>query len=111
MTPTRVVVVEDNPAVRDLWCDILSLSGYDVVPARDGLEALARFDAATYDLFGYVTLSHGRLLVVHQRLSLPRMGTLVLAVFLASLLAGLAVRVGLLLMEQSEERPVEVDSS
>jgi hypothetical protein len=40
---------------------------------------------------------------------------LVLAVFLASLLAGLAVRVGLLLMEQSEvqseEHPVEVDSS
>jgi hypothetical protein len=36
---------------------------------------------------------------------------LVLAVFLASLLAGLAVRIGLLLMEQSEERRAEVDSS
>jgi CheY-like chemotaxis protein len=39
MTPSRVLVVEDNPVVRDLWCDALSLSGYDVAAARDGLEA------------------------------------------------------------------------
>jgi CheY-like chemotaxis protein len=50
VTTPRALVVEDNPAVRDLWCDALSLSGYDVAPARDGLEALARFDAAVYDL-------------------------------------------------------------
>ena len=53
----------------------------------------------------------GEAVGVHQRLSLRRIGALVLAVFLASLLAGLAVRIGLLLMEQSEERPAEVDSS
>ena len=49
-TPPRVLVVEDNAAVRDVWCDALSLSGYDVAPARDGSEALARFEAMPYDL-------------------------------------------------------------
>jgi hypothetical protein len=61
-------------------------------------------------LFGYVSIRRGRLMVVRQRLSLRRMGALVLAVFLASLLAGLTVRSGLFLMEQMEQRPPEVDS-
>ncbi len=50
MTPPRVLVVDDNPAVRHLWCDALSLLGYEVTAAADGPDALVRFDAATYDL-------------------------------------------------------------
>jgi CheY-like chemotaxis protein len=50
MTPPRLLVVDNNPAVRDLWCDTLSLLGYEVMPAEDGRAALARFDAATCDL-------------------------------------------------------------
>jgi hypothetical protein len=59
---------------------------------------------------GYVSVRRHRLIVVRQRLSVRRMGALVLAVFLASLLAGLTVRSGLFLMEQMEQRPPEVDS-
>jgi CheY-like chemotaxis protein len=50
VTPPRVLVVDDNPAVRDVWCDTLSLLGYEVMPAEDGPAALARLDAAPYDL-------------------------------------------------------------
>jgi len=50
MTPPRVLVVDDNPAVRELWCDALSLLGCQVTGAEDGAAALVRFDAAAYDL-------------------------------------------------------------
>jgi CheY-like chemotaxis protein len=50
MTLPRVLVVDDNPAIRNLWCDTLSLLGYEVTPAADGPDALVRFDAAAYDL-------------------------------------------------------------
>ena len=46
----RLLVVDDHPSVREVWCDALSLLGYDVVAAGDGTEALALFDAAPYDL-------------------------------------------------------------
>jgi CheY-like chemotaxis protein len=48
--PLRVLVVDDNAAVRELWCDTLTLLGYEVTGAADGPEALVRFDAAAYDL-------------------------------------------------------------
>jgi len=50
VTPPRVLVVDDNSAVRDVWCDTLSLLGYEVMPAEDGPTALAHFDTAAYDL-------------------------------------------------------------
>jgi CheY-like chemotaxis protein len=50
MMPRRVLVVDDNPVIRTLWCDSLSLLGYEVTPAQDGADALARFDPAAYDL-------------------------------------------------------------
>src|SRR5262245_34583785 len=50
MTPPRLLVVDDNPTVRDVWCACLIFLGYDVTSAEDGREALARFDAALYDL-------------------------------------------------------------
>ena len=42
----RVVVAEDDPAVRDLIITILDLEGYKTWVARDGLEALEVVDAA-----------------------------------------------------------------
>ena len=48
--PPRVLIVDDTTAVRDLWCDTLSLLGYEVMPAEDGRAALARLEAAAYDL-------------------------------------------------------------
>jgi two-component system response regulator VicR len=39
-----ILVVEDEPAVRELAADILREEGYDVVEASDGLEALQVID-------------------------------------------------------------------
>jgi CheY-like chemotaxis protein len=41
-TSTRVLVVDDEPAVRRFVADALARSGYDVVVAGNGREALAR---------------------------------------------------------------------
>jgi signal transduction histidine kinase/ActR/RegA family two-component response regulator len=41
--PARVLVVEDQPEVRDLAVAALRRAGYDVAQATDGDEALARF--------------------------------------------------------------------
>jgi CheY-like chemotaxis protein len=40
-----VLVVEDEPAVRDLVSDLLREEGYQVVEARDGAEAIRQLDA------------------------------------------------------------------
>ncbi len=50
MTPrARLLVVDDNAAVREVWGEILILLGYDVTPAKDAAEALALFDATPFD--------------------------------------------------------------
>jgi len=48
MTPPRLLVVDDNPAVRQVWCESLTALGYAVTEAEDGHAALARFDAAAF---------------------------------------------------------------
>jgi len=35
-----ILVVDDDPAIRDLVCDALDLEGYEARPARDGQAAL-----------------------------------------------------------------------
>jgi two-component system capsular synthesis sensor histidine kinase RcsC len=51
MTPrARLLVVDDNPAVRDVWCESLIALGYDVTTAEDGAAALVRFNAAPFDV-------------------------------------------------------------
>jgi CheY-like chemotaxis protein len=38
---TRVLVVDDERPIRDILADVLSLDGFSVVTAADGIEALA----------------------------------------------------------------------
>ncbi|MGH2991949.1 MAG: response regulator [Solirubrobacterales bacterium] len=46
----RVLVVDDEPAVRDVLARYLERDGFDVDTAADGEDAIARFDAARPDL-------------------------------------------------------------
>src|SRR5258708_4358950 len=57
MKPTRVLVVEDDPRVRDMLQRGLTEDGYAIDTARDGSEALERglsfeYDAIVLDLKG-----------------------------------------------------------
>lgn len=46
----RILVVEDDPRVRDVLYQALAMAGYDVVATADGEEALAAYAAAPTDL-------------------------------------------------------------
>ncbi len=46
----RLLVIDDDPAVRSVLCDLLSGLGYAVDGAPDGAEGLARFGQGGYDL-------------------------------------------------------------
>src|ERR1035437_6815732 len=51
MTPSpRILVVEDEPNIRDLVCLHLGLEGYACDGLADGREALTRAEAERYDL-------------------------------------------------------------
>ncbi len=61
-TEQQVLVVDDEDDIRELFCDLLSQSGFDVETAADGLEA--------YELIS----SHpGRFRVVLTDVRMPRM--------------------------------------
>ena len=38
--PHKILVVDDDPVIRDMMADILDLEGYPITVARNGLEAL-----------------------------------------------------------------------
>lgn len=38
----RLMVVDDEPAIREVMADVLASEGYDVLTAEDGLDALTR---------------------------------------------------------------------
>jgi CheY-like chemotaxis protein len=46
----RILVVEDDPRVRDVLHEALAMAGYDVVATADGEEALRAYAAAPTDL-------------------------------------------------------------
>ncbi len=46
----RILVVDDEPDIRELLDSYLSADGYDVVTAEDGVDAISAFDRGTYDL-------------------------------------------------------------
>jgi two-component system NtrC family sensor kinase len=49
-TPSRVLVVDDEEAIRDVVSTILALDGYDVETAEDGIAAAAHLAAEPFDL-------------------------------------------------------------
>ena len=49
MVPTRLLVVDDDRAVRESLRRALTLEGYDVELAEDGVDGLARFAGASPD--------------------------------------------------------------
>jgi two-component system NtrC family sensor kinase len=46
----RILLVDDNPIVSQLIIDILSLAGYGVDTAPNGIAALEKIDSRRYDL-------------------------------------------------------------
>jgi len=48
--PYRLLVVDDDPSIRDLYQASLSMAGYEVRVAKDGLDALAQMRGALPDL-------------------------------------------------------------
>ena len=50
MNPSRILVVEDDSALSQALSDTLVLSGYEVIQATDGEQALARLDRDTVDM-------------------------------------------------------------
>ena len=40
--PYKILVVDDDPVIRDMMVDILSLEGYPIEVAKNGLEALEK---------------------------------------------------------------------
>ncbi len=46
----RVLVAEDDPAIRELLCDQLTADGHEVTLASDGMEALERYRPGVHDV-------------------------------------------------------------
>jgi two-component system response regulator AtoC len=49
-TPFRILVVDDEPAQRELVAGFLRKQGFEVALAGDGKDAVARFRAEPFDL-------------------------------------------------------------
>jgi CheY-like chemotaxis protein len=47
---TKILLVEDNPQLAEIFCDMLSSHGYVVAIASDGLEGLERCEHEQFDL-------------------------------------------------------------
>lgn len=50
MTPIRILVADDEQALRDLLCEQLTAQGYQTEVACDGEEAIEKLEAASYNL-------------------------------------------------------------
>jgi CheY-like chemotaxis protein len=76
-TPLRILVVDDNAALRENVAEALALEGYDVAAAADGAQTLRRLERERFDV---VLLDlqmpgmSGRELLAHLRAD-PRLGS------------------------------------
>ena len=50
MLRPRVLVIEDEPALRDISCEFLQMLGYEVEGARNGADGLALLARQSFDL-------------------------------------------------------------
>jgi CheY-like chemotaxis protein len=50
MTPKKIVVADDDGVGRELIREVLEMSGYEVIEAADGIEAVNRVREASPDL-------------------------------------------------------------
>jgi CheY-like chemotaxis protein len=50
MDDATILVVDDDPSIRDVVSGLLEMEGYDVITASNGLEALRVVDRQTPDL-------------------------------------------------------------
>jgi CheY-like chemotaxis protein len=48
--PTRILVVDDNAAIRHVFEIVLGRAGYEVAEAVDGVEALEKLEVGAFDL-------------------------------------------------------------
>ena len=48
--PNRILVVDDEPTIREILCDFLRMEGFQVADAADGRLALAALEARPFDL-------------------------------------------------------------
>ena len=46
----RILIVEDEPGIRELLTNYLSNEGYETECAIDGVDAIARFNEGLFDL-------------------------------------------------------------
>lgn len=46
----RILIVDDEPAVRDVLAAILGMQGHEVTEAESGVDALAKFDPDVHEL-------------------------------------------------------------
>ena len=49
-THARILLVDDDPMITELVVDMLSIEGYDVDTANNGIEALQKLERQRYDL-------------------------------------------------------------
>lgn len=49
-TKPKLLLVEDDMFLRDIYCETLSGGGFDVTAAADGIEALAKIKQGGWDL-------------------------------------------------------------
>ncbi|HEV8675156.1 MAG TPA: hypothetical protein VGX21_13995 [Methylomirabilota bacterium] len=100
---------------RLVWAAAVVVNAATAVAARNrglpGAAAVALGSALLTSfavwLLSYFAIRRRHLVVVERRISVRRMAALVLAVFLASVLTGASVRLGIALIEQAGERPPE----
>ena len=60
MSTTKILVAEDDANIRQGLVDALESEGYRVVPARDGAEALRRYEEGGFDLLLLDVMMPGR---------------------------------------------------